>query len=68
MQKLASSIANLQLLVQKVKSLKVDVIFYYAFDFKGYLRYEVVTPQNVLSEARVKNFFISYKSYVPFSR
>ena len=24
--------------------------------FKGYLRYETTTPQNVLSEAQVKNF------------
>ena len=26
---------------------------------KGYLHYEMITPQNVLSEAQVKNFFIS---------
>ena len=36
--------------------------------FKGYLRYKTITPQNVLSEAQAKNFFISWKSYVPFSR
>ena len=27
--------------------------------FKDYLRYKMITPQNVLSEAQVKNFFIS---------
>ena len=27
--------------------------------FKGYLRYKTITSQNVLSEAQVKNFFIS---------
>ena len=27
--------------------------------FKGYLRYKAITSQNVLSEAQVKNFFIS---------
>ena len=26
--------------------------------FKGYLHYKMITPQNVLSEAQVKNFFI----------
>ena len=26
---------------------------------KGYLHYKMITPQNVLSEAQVKNFFIS---------
>ena len=25
---------------------------------KGYLRYKTITPQRVLSEAQVKNFFI----------
>ena len=35
--------------------------------FKGYLRYKTTT-QNVLSEAQVRNFFISQKSYVPLSR
>ena len=27
--------------------------------FKGYLRYKTITPQSVLSEAQVKNSFIS---------
>ena len=27
--------------------------------FEGYLHYKTITPQNVLSEAQVKNFFIS---------
>ena len=35
--------------------------------FKGYLRYKTITSKNVSSEAQVKNFFISQKSYVPFS-
>ena len=26
---------------------------------KGYLRYKTITPQNVLSDAQVRNFFIS---------
>ena len=26
---------------------------------KGYLRYKTITPQSVLSEAKVKDFFIS---------
>ena len=29
-----------------------------ALQDKGYLRYKTITPQNVLSEAQVKNFFI----------
>ena len=36
------------------------------FCFKGYLCCKMITSQNVSSE--VKNFFISRKSYVPFSR
>ena len=28
----------------------------------------MITSQNVPSEAQVKNFFVSYKSYLPFSR
>ena len=27
-------------------------------EFKGYLPYKTITPQNVLSEAQVKNFFV----------
>ena len=34
---------------------------------EGYLRYKMITSQNVSFEAQVKNFFISYKIYVPFS-
>ena len=30
-----------------------------ALSIKGYLHYETITPQNVLSEVQVKNFFIS---------
>ena len=35
---------------------------------KGYLHYKMVTSQNVLFESQVKNFFVSWKRYVPFSR
>ena len=35
---------------------------------KGYLRYKTITYQNVPSKAQIKNFFISQKNYVPFSR
>ena len=35
--------------------------------FKGYLRCKTITSQNVSSEAQIKNFFILWKSYVPFS-
>ena len=36
--------------------------------FKGYLRYKTITSQNVPSKAQLKNYFISQKNYVPFSR
>ena len=39
-----------------------------ALTIKGYLRYKMITSQNVPSEAQIKNFFISLKNYVPFSR
>ena len=32
------------------------------------LSYKMITSQSVSSEAQVKNFFILYKGYVPFSR
>ena len=35
---------------------------------KGYLHYKIITSQNVSSEPQVNNFFILWKSYVPFSR
>ena len=35
---------------------------------KGYLQYKMITPQNVLSLAQLKNFFILWKNYVPFLR
>ena len=38
------------------------------FNIKGYLRYKTITSQNVSSKAQIKNFFISRKNYVPFSR
>ena len=37
-------------------------------DIKGYVHYKTITSQNVLSEAQIKNFFISQKNYIPFSR
>ena len=30
---------------------------------KGYLRYETITSQNVLSKAQIKKFFISQRNY-----
>ena len=35
---------------------------------KGYLRYKMLTSQKVPPKAQIKNFFISYKNYVLFSR
>ena len=37
-------------------------------ELKIYPRCKTVTSQNVLSEAQLKNFFVSYKNYVPFWR
>ena len=34
---------------------------------KGYLHYKTITSENVSSEIKVKNSFISQQSYVPFS-
>ena len=36
-----------------------------ALTIKGYLRYKMITSQNVPSEAQIKNFV---KNYVPFLR
>ena len=38
------------------------------FEVKVYLIYKTITSQNMSSNAHVKNFFISQKSYFPFSR
>ena len=35
---------------------------------KGHLRYKTIISQNVSSEAQIKNFFISQKNYVLYSR
>ena len=35
---------------------------------RGYLCYKTITSQNALSEAQVEIFFVSWESYVPFSR
>ena len=43
----------LSLKLQKEKQLDIWI------QFKGYLCYKMITPQSVLSEAQVKNFFIS---------
>ena len=40
----------------------------YRTKLKGYLRYKIITSQNVSPEAQVKNFFVSQKSYFLFSR
>ena len=35
------------------------------FTITGYLRHKTITSQNVASEAQVKIFFVSQKSYAP---
>ena len=35
---------------------------------QGYLCYKTITSQNALSEAQVEIFFVSWESYVSFSR
>ena len=46
-----------------------ETIIYQNYIFvKGYLRYKTITFQNVSFEAQIKNFFLSEKNYVPFSR
>ena len=35
---------------------------------KGYLHHKIITSQNMLSEAQIKNFFILKKSCIPFTR
>ena len=46
-----------------------ETIIYQNYIFvKGYLRYKMITFQNVSFEAQIKNFFLSEKNYVPFSR
>ena len=57
--------------LQRLLSVFVERIFYscediickkrlsYPCSIKGYLYYKTITSQNVLSEAQVKNFFIS---------
>ena len=37
-------------------------------EFKDYVHYKTIISQNVLLEVQFKNFFILWKSYVPFSR
>ena len=44
-----------------------SLMVHFLFTIKGYLRYKI-TSENVPSEAQIKNFFISSKNYVPFSR
>ena len=46
----------------------IQNLFTWICSFKGYLHYKMITSQNVPSEAQIKNFFISYKNYVPLSR
>ena len=41
---------------------------YWYWLLKGYLHNKTTTSQSVLSEAQVKNFFILWKCYAPFSR
>ena len=44
---------------KKLKIFKFIQLPFPANSFKGYLHYKTITPQSVLSEAQVKNFFIS---------
>ena len=56
---------------QKPFQEKLTKDFYHAqhiLTIKGYLFYETITSENAPSEAQIKNFFASQKSYVPFSR
>ena len=49
------------------RSAAMILIFVYTRSFvKGYLRYKTITSQNVPRKAHIKNFFISFKNYVPF--
>ena len=60
----------LYFIIFKGLSMKQITFFFgrWEFYFKGYLCCKTITSQNVSSEAQVMNFFISRKSYVPFSR
>ena len=53
---------NISILLTKAQRLTTSYLL------KGYLRYKTITSQNVPSGAQIKNFFISQKNYVPFSR
>ena len=53
---------NISILLTKAQRLTTSYLL------KDYLCYKTITSQNVPSEAQIKNFFISQKNYVPFSR
>ena len=53
---------------ETVEILKKSLLKFTEDILKGYLHYKTITSQSVLSEAQVKKFFISQKSYVLFSR
>ena len=47
----------------------VSLLFFFLSPIlKGYLHYKTITSQTVSYETHVKNFFTSWKTYVPFSR
>ena len=63
------STTTLKTLKKLQKTYLWETIIYQNYIFvKGYLRYKTITFQNVSFEAQIKNFFLSEKNYVPFSR
>ena len=48
-----------EITMMKNVSLRNILIIIIYEHFKGYLRYKMITSQNVSSEAQIKNFFIS---------
>ena len=44
--------------VKYLDMLAIHCCVFQELKIKGYLRYKMITSQNVLSEAQVKNFFI----------
>ena len=70
-EKVRQCYSYLKVMIQAHLHVGFSIIFFikrWTFnELKGYLRYKTITSQNVPSEAQIKNFFISNKSYVLFS-
>ena len=64
------TIPLLLVLVQNLNKYSKQIYFCQLFilSIKGYVRYKTITSQNVPSKVQIKNFFISWKNYVPLSR